>query len=187
MKTLMSAVTLAAPLVAPLVAPMVAMSVAAVPAVSQAQAIYGTLGYAGSGADGADTGAVQGRLGAKLTPHFGVEGELSGGVKDDNIDQGGVRSSLAQTHQAAVYGVGFLPVTAKLDLLARMGYGNSQFKSTVAGVESKFDADSVNYGVGAQYKLDDKNGVRVDYTREQFRDNDAADANLVSVGYARKF
>jgi outer membrane autotransporter protein len=57
----------------------------------------------------------------------------------------------------------------------------------VAGVENKFDADSVNYGVGAQYKVDDKNGVRVDYTRQQYRDNDAADANVVSVGYARKF
>jgi outer membrane immunogenic protein len=73
--------------------------------------VYGTLGYAGSRADGADTGAVQGRLGAKLTPHFGVEGELSGGVKDDDIDTNGVRSNIEQTHSAAVYGVGFLPVT----------------------------------------------------------------------------
>ena len=178
MKTLMSAAALAA------------LSVA-VPTLSHAQTtgpeIYGTLGYAGSRADGADTGAVQGRLGAKLTPHFGVEGELSGGVKDDNIDTNGVRSNIEQTHSAAVYGVGFLPVTPNIDLLARVGYGNTQFKQTLAGVENKFDADSVNYGVGAQYKVDDKNGVRVDYTRQQFRDNDAADANVVSVGYARKF
>jgi predicted porin len=178
MKTLMSAA-------------LAALSVAALPALSHAQTsgpeIYGTLGYAGSRADGADTGAVQGRLGAKLTPHFGVEGELSGGVKDDDIDTNGVRSNIEQTHQAAVYGVGFLPVTPNIDLLARVGYGNTQFKQNVAGVESKFDADSVNYGVGAQYKFDDKNGLRVDYTRQQFRDNDAADANVVSVGYARKF
>lgn len=167
------------------------LSVAAVPALSHAQTtgpeIYGTLGYAGSRADGADTGAVQGRLGAKLTPHFGVEGELSGGVKDDDVDTNGVRSNIEQTHSAAIYGVGFLPVTPNIDLLARVGYGNTQFKQNLAGVESKFDADSVNYGVGAQYKFDDKNGIRVDYTRQQFRDNDAADANVVSVGYARKF
>ena len=178
MKTLMSAAALAA------------LSVA-VPALSHAQTtspeVYGTLGYAGSRADGADTGAVQGRLGAKLTPHFGVEGELSGGVKDDDIDTNGVRSNIEQTHSAAAYAVGFLPVTPNIDLLARVGYGNTQFKQTLAGVENKFDADSVNYGVGAQYKVDDKNGVRVDYTRQQFRDNDAADANVVSVGYARKF
>jgi predicted porin len=171
-------------------AALAALSVA-VPALSHAQTtgpeIYGTLGYAGSRAEGADTGAVQGRLGAKLTPHFGVEGELSGGVTDDNIDTNGVRSNIEQTHSAAVYGVGFLPVTPKIDLLARIGYGNTQFKNTLAGVESKFDADSVNYGVGAQYKFDDKNGLRVDYTRQQYRDNDAADANVVSVGYARKF
>ena len=172
-------------------AALAAVSVAAIPALSHAQTsspeIYGTLGYAGSRADGADTGAVQGRLGAKLTPHFGVEGELSGGVKDDNIDTNGVRSNIEQTHQAAVYGVGFLPVTPNIDLLARVGYGNTQFKQNVAGVDSKFDADSVNYGVGAQYKVDDKNGVRVDYTRQQYRDNDAPDANVVSVAYARKF
>ena len=98
-----------------------------------------------------------------------------------------MRSNIEQTHSAAGYGVGFLPVSPKIDLIGRVGYGNTQFKQTLAGVESKFDADSVNYGVGAQYKLDDKNGVRVDYTRQQFRDNDAADANVVSVGYARKF
>ena len=179
MKTLMSAAALAA------------LSVAAFPALSHAQTsgpqVYGTLGYAGSRADGADTGAVQGRLGAKLTPHFGVEGELSGGVKDDDIDTNGVRSNIEQTHAAAVYGVAFLPVTQHIDLIGRVGYGNTQFKNTLAGVENKFDADSVNYGVGAQYNVDDKNGVRVDYTRQQFRDNDAADANVLSVGYARKF
>jgi predicted porin len=174
-----------------LVAPMAVLSVVAVPVLANAQSsdkeIYGTLGYAGSRAGGADTGAVQGRLGARLTPHFGVEGELSGGVKDDNIDRAGVRSSLEQTHSAAVYGVGFLPVTPNIDLIGRVGYGNTQFRQKVAGIEDKFDADSVNYGVGAQYKFDDKNGVRVDYTRQQFRDNDAADANVVSVGYARRF
>jgi len=78
-------------------------------------------------------------------------------------------------------------VTPNIDLIGRIGYGNTQFKQTTAGVQSKYDADSVNYGVGAQYKFDDKNGVRVDYTRQQFRDNDADDANVVSVGYARKF
>jgi outer membrane immunogenic protein len=168
-----------------------AMSVAAVPVLAHAQSsspeIYGNIGYNSSRAEGADTGAIQGRLGAKLTPHFGVEGELSGGVKDDNIDRAGVRSSIEQTHSAAVYGVGFLPVTPNIDLIGRVGYGNTQFKQKLAGVENKFDADSVNYGVGAQYKFDDKNGVRVDYTRQQFRDNDADDANVVSVGYARKF
>jgi hypothetical protein len=179
MKTLMSAAALAA------------LSVAAVPALSQAQdtGVYGTLGYAGSRADGVDTGAVQGRLGTKLTPHFGVEGELSAGVKDDHYYSRGVdRYSIEQTHAAAVYGVAFLPVTPNIDLIGRVGYGNTQFKTVSPdGFESKFDADSVNYGVGAQYKLDDKNGVRLDYTRHQFRDNDAADANVVSVGYARKF
>ena len=81
-----------------------AMSVAAVPVLAHAQSsspeIYGNLGYNSSRAEGADTGAIQGRLGAKLTPHFGVEGELSGGVKDDNIDRAGVRdlSQSARVH-----------------------------------------------------------------------------------------
>ena len=98
-----------------------------------------------------------------------------------------MRSNLEQTHSAAVYGVGFLPLTPNLDLLARLGYGTTQFKTRLAGAESSFDADSVNYGIGAQYRFDDHNGVRVDYTRQQFRDNDAADANVLSIGFARKF
>ena len=166
------------------------LSVAAIPALSHAQTVpelYGTLGYSGSRAEGADTGAVTGRLGAKLTPHFGVEGELSGGVKDDNIDSNGIRSNIEPTHQAALYGVGFLPVTPNIDLLARIGYGNTQYKTNVAGVEGKFDADSVNYGVGAQYKFDDKNGVRADYTRVNYDSNQFDDTDVWSLSYVRRY
>jgi len=65
-----------------------ALSVAAVPAVSQAQEAYGTIGYANVDADDANIGAIQGRLGYRFNPYVGVEGEAAFGVNGDTI--GGV-------------------------------------------------------------------------------------------------
>lgn len=166
----------------------VAASVAAIPALSQAQTeIYGSAGYGVARTNqGADLGAVQGRLGAKLTPNFGVEGEVGLGVKDDKTYVGGLPANVELKHQAAAYAVGYLPVTPNIDLLARAGYGTTKLKTSIAGVSDSESQDSWNYGVGAQYHLDDKNGIRADWTKSEFT-NSKADADTVSVSYVRKF
>lgn len=170
-------------------AALAALSVAAIPALSHAQVspeYYGSVGYGSTRADGADVGALQGRLGAKLTPHFGVEGEVGVGVTDDKTYVAGAPVNVELKHQAAAYAVGYLPVTPQIDLLARAGYGTSKFKSSLAGVSSSESQDSWNYGVGAQYKLDDKNGLRADWTKSEFT-NSKADADTLAVSYVRKF
>lgn len=168
---------------------------AAVPAMAQAQSmsspeIYGSVGYAHSRSDGIDLGAVQGRVGAKLNPYFGVEGELAAGVKDDDyqppVSIGGSPINVELNHSAAIYGVGFLPVRPNADLYARVGYGTTEIKASAAGISQTGDGDSWNYGVGGRYFMDDKNGVQVDYTRHDFQD-DGGEADVWSVGYVRKF
>ncbi len=47
---------------------------------------YGTLGYNDFGDQGADLGAITGRLGARLSPYLGAEGEVSVGVGGDHFD-----------------------------------------------------------------------------------------------------
>lgn len=179
------------------------------PAAAQAQdataptGLYGNLGYAQAGIDGYDVGAIQGRVGYRMNNWFGVEGELAGGVKSDKSSTtvtSGTTTATVNTkvklrHAEAIYAVGFVPVSPNLDLLARIGYGNTKAKvtasSTVAGapfaLSDSADGDSFNYGVGAQYHLDGVNGIRVDYTRHDYRDDGAGHADVWSVAYSRKF
>jgi hypothetical protein len=163
------------------------------PPIAQAQqapnaGLYGTLGYAGTSSSGADVGAIQGRLGYRFNNYIGAEGEVSGGVKDDRVSLApGVDAKVGLDHQEAVYGVGFLPVTPQLDVLGRVGYGHSKMSAKVAGISGSDAADSWNYGAGVQYHFDGKNGIRADYTREDFQRSDGGHADVWSVAYARRF
>ncbi len=168
------------------------LATAAIPAIADAQdantgtTYYGTMGYAGSSVGGVDLGAIQGRLGARFGKYFGVEGELAGGVKNDKTDVAGVPAKVDLQHQAAVYGVGFVPISPNLDLFARVGYGDNKIKASVPGASASEDGNSWNYGAGAQYTFDGKNGVRADYTRYDVQ-HSSANADVWSLAYVRKF
>jgi outer membrane immunogenic protein len=148
--------------------------------------LYGQLGYEDNHLDGANLGAIQGRLGAKFGSYVGVEGELSGGVKSDTVNVGGTPVNLSLRNQEAIYGVGFLPITPKFDLFGRMGYGHSSIKGETAVAEVTGGQDSWNYGGGGQYFFDDKNGVRADYTRHEFV-HGPENEDVWALGYVRKF
>lgn len=167
------------------------LAIAAVPAAAIAQeagttTMYGTLGYAGSTTDGIDLGNIQGRIGARFGKYVGIEGELGAGVKNDKTDVSGIGVKVEPQHQAAVYGVGYLPVAPNIDLFARVGYGNTKTKVSGAGTTIADDSDSWNYGVGGQYMVDAKNGVRADYTRYDYRDS-SSNADVWALSYLRKF
>lgn len=168
-----------------------ALSVFALPAAAQVvqpggPTYYGTLGYSQLDHSDGNLGAVTGRLGAKFNPYFGVEGEGSIGVKDDDFTIAGAKGKIEHDYDLAAYAVGTLPVTPNFELFARGGYGTTQMKAELAGVERKADGESWNYGVGANYYLDGVNGVRADWTRRDFRD-DRGEADAYSVSYIRRF
>lgn len=169
-----------------------AMAAAAAPAFAQdsapwwtPSATYGSLGYTGidSTKGSNDLGAITGRIGERFGKYFGVEAELSGGVKSDSNNATGFKTSL--DHQYAGYVVGYLPLTPNADLFARVGYGNSRIREEGVGGYS-FNTESLNYGAGAQYFFDAHNGVRAEYTREDNHDI-GTDANTYTVSYVRKF
>lgn len=171
-------------------ATLIAGSVLAIPMFAQAQnstEVYGSLNYGQTRTRGADTGAIQGRVGAKLTPNFGVEAEVAGGVDGDKVYTPGGPANVKMEHQVAGYAVGYLPVTPNLDLLARAGYGTTKF-STNNPAATNFDGsrDSWNYGVGAEYKLGAKDGFRADWTKSEYTKSDLS-SNTMSVGYVRRF
>lgn len=166
---------------------------AAVPAVAQAQAAaapmtgaYLNLNGAVADGDGADLKALQARLGYRFNTYVGVEGELGTGIDSDTADIGGVRVKTKLKHQAAAYVVGFLPVGPSTDLLARVGYGTTKIRASAAGISASDSAESVNFGVGAQHHFDGLNGIRADYTYQDFNKGQGH-VNVWTVGYVRKF
>ena len=161
----------------------------ALPASAETQptGVYGNVGYsfvdAGSGFQ---FGALTGRIGGRIHQYFGVEGEGAIGVDGDHVIQSGVNVKTKLSHSLNGYVVGFLPLGEKFDILARGGYGTTKIKASAAGVSASGSDESWNYGVGAQYLFDGKNGLRADYTRFDFGSG-TEDANVWSIAYVRKF
>jgi len=154
--------------------------------------VYGSLGYTKKEDSG--VGAVQLRLGGRFGSYFGVEGEYAQGVDPDTVTfpsaSPAIQSKTQLRHEFAAYAVGYYPVTPNFDVFARLGYGTTDFKRTFTVAPNvnvnKFGAESVNYGVGGQYFLDGKNGVRVDYTRQDYNKGVRTD-DTWSVAYTRRF
>lgn len=162
-----------------------ALTFVAAPAFAQTfspTTFYGNLGYSHVDGDGVDLGAISARLGARLGQYVGVEAEGGLGVNDDTV--GGAKVDLK--HSVAGYVVGFAPLTPKIDLIGRVGYGTTRLGAEAGGVTVKDNQDSWNYGVGGQYFFDAANGLRAEWTRFDFT-NDAGKADVWSVHYVRKF
>ena len=167
-----------------------ALSVFAAPAAAQSlqsPQYYGTLGYSQLDADDGDLGAITGRLGAKVNPNFGFEGEASIGIRDDEFDVGGVPVTIEHDYDAAAYAVGFLPINPNVELFGRIGYGTTSIKADAAGFEASEDGESLNYGAGANYFFDGQTGVRADWTRRDFTDDDGGKVDTYSLNYVRRF
>lgn len=147
---------------------------------------YGNLGYTFIDGDGADLGAVTGRLGARLHQYFGAEAELGLGVDSDTATFAGVNVKTKLKHSVAAYAVGYLPVTPNADLFIRGGYGSSKIRVSAAGVSDSDSQESWNYGAGGQYFFDANNGVRAEYTRYDFN-HDVGEADTWALSYVRKF
>lgn len=153
----------------------------------EAPRAYGALGYSHLDTDGADLGAVTGRLGYKLWPNFGVEAEASIGVDDQAYDVSidGASGVFELKHDVAAYAVAFLPLGDHVELFARVGYGSTNIEASTPGVTVRGAGESLNYGVGASVFLNN-NGLRADWTRRDFTD-DAGKADVWSLSYIRRF
>ena len=166
-----------------------ALTVLAAPAMAQepVSRVTGSVGYTQLDGDDGDLGAITGRATYNFTRHLGVEGEASFGVKDEDITIGAVDGSLEHEYDAAVYGVATLPVSENFEVFGRLGYGTTSIKADVAGFTASEDGESVNYGVGANYFFDGRNGIRADITRRDFTDDAGGEVDTYSLGYVRRF
>jgi outer membrane immunogenic protein len=181
-----------------LAAPAMAQAVAE-PTLTQPQG-YLNLGYTYLNPYGRDLGEVFGRGGLRFSKWWGVEAEVGGGVMGNHYATGpsiNSRVNLSEGIQGAGYAVGYVPLmNGKVDLIGRVGYGQTQLqiRSDVGSSGNNANVNktvaSWNYGAGAQYMVTDKSGLRVDYTRRDFQakgfDN-PHDADTYSVSFVHKF
>ncbi|MGI4817510.1 MULTISPECIES: porin family protein [unclassified Brevundimonas] len=168
-------------------------AVAATPALAQSNSSpwsmdeargYGSLGY--SYLEDSYTGAVQGRMGVELNRYLALEAEVGVGVKDKDFSVLGQDGTLKHEWDAAGYVVGKVPVGENFEVFARGGYGHTEMKRELAGVSTDEGGDHWSYGAGAEFKLNEDNGIRADWTRREFKgDRDSLDA--YSVNYVRRF
>jgi len=164
-----------------------AAALTAMPAAAQtAPSWYGNLGYSAVDGDGGTLGAVGGRVGARLHPNFGVEGEAGFGIKSDDVNVAGTNVESKLKHSVGVYAVGYVPMSENFDLIGRVGVGQSKTEASAPGVKVSSTDESWNYGVGAQYTFDGVNGIRGDWTRHDFN-GDAGKADAYTISYVRKF
>ena len=146
-----------------------ALTLIAAPAMAQdpASPVTGSIGYTHLDGDDGSLGAVTGRLGYRFTPYIGIEGEASVGVQDEDV--------------------GTVPVSPNVELFGRVGYGTTSLKGEVAGVDVSEDGESINYGAGANWFFDGQNGVRADWTRRDFREDDGGEIDTYGLSYVRRF
>ncbi|MGZ3275752.1 MAG: porin family protein [Caulobacteraceae bacterium] len=151
------------------------------------------IGYTGIDLPGKDLGGITLRAGADFGKYFGVEGEATFGTTDVDNHNTVFNSRLHLNQQYAGYGVVRYPVLPNANIFARGGYGHTDLTAGVTplltGVETtgKAGLDSWNYGAGAQYFFDGKNGLRAEYTRQDFVSHGVGDADTWSVSYVHKF
>ena len=155
--------------------------------------IYGTLGGVLHDTT-VDSLGVEGRLGYHTGGIIGAEVEGSYGLVDDKdiITTGATPVLLDHgfDYNAAAFAVARLPVSNRLSVHARGGYDFRKFDvtsidNTGAETSGDIDVDGFAYGVGAEYALGYKNGLRVDYTR--YENDDINTSDSISASYYVRF
>lgn len=151
------------------------------------------VGYTGFDLPGKDLGGVTLRAGADFGKYFGAEAEATFGTQDISNHGTAANTRLHLNQQYAGYGVVRYPVLPNANVFARGGYGHTDLTAGVTDLvvqveqTAKAGVDSWNYGAGAEYFFDGKNGLRAEYTRMDFQSNGLRDIDSWSVSYVHKF
>ena len=181
MRTIILAALAASAVAAPAFA-QTADSVEPTSAFTPVVAVSAGLGRFADGSEEFEGGSAIVRTSLRLHRNFGVEADGSFGLETSDI----AGYDFKMKHTVAGYVVGYWPLADNVDLIGRVGYGESEFEIS-NGVASVSDAYSgVTAGVGAQYFFDEKNGLRMDVTRHHYEELGGG-MDSVMFTYVRNF
>ncbi|MBI1338857.1 outer membrane beta-barrel protein [bacterium] len=152
---------------------------------AQTSGVYAGGGYSHFDGDNAVVGGLTGRLGVDFGRYWGLEGEVSFGINDDDVSIGTTTGTVELDNAFGVFGVGKLPVSDRFDLFGRVGWAQAEVKGSVAGLTASADDNGLAYGVGGNFWLTPVDGLRGEVTRFDFDDNSELD--VWSASYIRRF
>ena len=167
---------------------------------------YATLGYDYHEAGRLDVNGLNARVGVRFGSYIGVEGELRTGLNEGHFIYSppcyngvcpmtmfvALVDDVRLKNAESAYVVGYMPLSPDADLFVRAGYGFSDYSARV--FTTGFSEQSFNIGAGGQYFLDEANGMRLDYLREQVtrqnlvgREGTGKGLDVWSIAFVRKF
>ena len=141
-------------------------------------------------------GMATGRAGFQFHPNIAVEGEVSVGIfgEENETSSGGsiFRSSLDIDFDLAAYVVASLPLSDETRVMARVGYGVTEFSSSFTSGSTTTDGsgstDTLRYGLGFEFLFDPDTAVRVTWTRwdDVFSDSGGVDADVFGISLVQR-
>jgi len=149
---------------------------------------YGTIGGVWYDTD-IDSYGLEGRLGYDSGRILGAEIEGSVGLIDDNDTFGDVRVKSEFDYNVAAFALARLPLSERFSVHVRGGYDFRQLSVEATDdlggtAEADLDLDGFAYGIGAEYALSPRSGLRLDFTSY---DNNIGASESVSASFVRKF
>lgn len=154
---------------------------------------YGTLGGVLYD-DDAETFGIEGRIGFDSGHVFGAEIEGSFGVIEEEsiVNEptiGDVDLKTQSNYNFATFAVARAPITHGFSLHGRVGYDMRQLRVNAKAKDGRTATVSGNfkglaYGVGAEYDIAPRSGIRVDVTRYE---NNIGSIESISASFKRKF
>lgn len=148
---------------------------------------------------------INGRFGYRINKYFAVEGDAGFGIGGDSFQRTvPVTADLVGTINVdadadldvdsyfGAFARGILPVNDQFDIFVRGGYGTAKAKASAVGTtsllpgfainaEDSQTADGFAYGIGAEYHINERHGIRADFSAI------GSDATFVSLAYAVNF
>ena len=130
---------------------------------------------------GSDTGGYSVAVGKYINSNISVElGYADFG--DDTTNIGGVDAEFEAT-AIQFSALGYLPLSEKAGLFARIGVEKISADSTVSSVSIDTDETDLFYGVGGYYNVSENIDVRVEFQRHEIENGEL---DTVSAGVAVK-
>ncbi len=122
------------------------------------------------------------RGGYRFSDYFGAEAEIGTGFKSDTVRIGNSDVKFESGLSLGVYGVGFLPLSDRFDLIGRLGYKKATVKAKSGATNAKASDSGFAWSVGGQYYLTGNSGIRIDYQQAS-----GGDVKVITAGYQFRF
>ena len=106
-------------------------------------------------------------IGYEINPYISIEAETSLALVKDNITISSTVVELGMEH-FATYAKFSLPTSGSIKPYARLGMSKGEASATVGSTTVSVNDTAFSYGFGAEYILNDKSGIRLDYTTADY-------------------